>query len=97
MRKNLVAYGLAVALILSASLLLACGGPAPAAAPSSSEGASILGERCTVCHSLDRVEQKQKTREEWTTTVTRMIGKGAELSESEQATVIDYLTETYGP
>ena len=95
MRKNLVAYGLAVALILSVSLLLACGGPA--AAPSSSEGASILEERCTVCHSLDRVEQKQKTHEEWTTTVTRMIGKGAELSESEQATLIDHLTETYGP
>jgi cytochrome c5 len=65
--------------------------------PASTEGESLLQERCTVCHSLSRVTQAQKTREKWEQTVARMVGKGAQLNADEQATLIKYLTETYGP
>jgi len=56
-----------------------------------------LQERCTACHDLNRVTQAQKTREKWEQTVTRMVGKGAQLNAGEQVTLIEYLAETYGP
>lgn len=69
----------------------------PTEEPASIEGESLLQERCTSCHSLSRVTQAQKTREEWEQTVTRMVGKGAQLNADEQAALIEYLAETYGP
>jgi len=69
----------------------------PATELPDAEGEVLLEQRCTVCHTLDRVERAQKTREEWVTTVERMIGLGAQLSESEKTVLVDYLTETYGP
>jgi cytochrome c5 len=69
----------------------------PTEQPASIEGESLLQERCTVCHSLSRVMQAQKTREKWEQTAARMVGKGAQLNAGEQATLIEYLAETYGP
>jgi cytochrome c5 len=69
----------------------------PPAEPAAGDSAALLEERCAVCHTLDRVMGTQKTREEWEQTVTRMIGHGAELTEDEQATVIEHLAATYGP
>jgi len=50
-------------------------------------------ERCTVCHSLGRVESAQKSEAEWQSNVKRMVGKGAELTDQEQAAVVAFLTE----
>ena len=61
------------------------------------DGESLLETRCTDCHSLDRVKQAKKTRDQWAQNVTRMVGKGAQLNVDEQSTVIDYLSKTYGP
>ena len=109
MRTNTLIYGLIVTTIVVIGLLAACGSPAPpettepareeqpTAQPPSGDGAALLEERCTVCHSLDRVTQAQKTREEWEQTVVRMVGKGTQLNADEQATLIEYLTQTYGP
>ncbi len=51
----------------------------------------LLDKRCTVCHSRERIDQAQKTPEEWAATVDRMIGNGAQLSPEERQAVIDYL------
>jgi len=72
-------------------------GEEPAEQPASTEGESLLQERCTACHDLNRVTGAPKTREKWEQTVTRMVGKGAQLNAGEQATLIEYLAETYGP
>ena len=69
----------------------------PTEQPASIEGESLLQERCTDCHGLSRVTREQKTRDQWEQTVTRMVGKGAQLNAGEQATLIEYLAETYGP
>jgi hypothetical protein len=45
---------------------------------------------------LDRVESAQKSREEWASTVARMVEYGAELTDAETTVLIDYLTATYG-
>jgi len=71
--------------------------PEPTAQPTEPEGQVLLEERCTACHGLDRVEQAQKSREAWVTTVDRMVGYGVQLSESERTVLLDYLVETYGP
>jgi hypothetical protein len=61
------------------------------------EGANLLEERCSVCHPSSRPKSKQKTPEQWQTTVNRMMGKGARLSEEEKATLLDFLSKTYKP
>jgi len=61
------------------------------------DGAVLLEERCTACHSLYRVERAQKSHEEWAQTVIHMVEKGAQLNEDEQATLVDYLAEIHGP
>ncbi|MBU0703408.1 MAG: hypothetical protein KKC18_06035 [Chloroflexi bacterium] len=106
-RKCSAAIVLIAILTLAAGLTVACGGPVPAQTleptqepaiqPIPGDGETLLQERCTLCHSLDRVKRSQKSREEWKQTVSRMVGKGAELSDDEQAVLVDYLAETYGP
>lgn len=71
--------------------------PDPTAPIDEPEGQVLLEERCTVCHTLDRVERAQKSRESWVDTVDRMIGYGAQLSDSERTMLLDYLVDVYGP
>ncbi len=76
--------------------------PSPEATPPPEEpeldGEALLEERCTDCHSLDRVAQRSYTREQWENTVDRMIDRhGAELDDEEREVVLDYLVENYGP
>jgi len=59
------------------------------------DGSALVQERCTVCHSIERIQQAHKTADEWKTTVERMIGHGATLNADEKAAVIDYLAATY--
>ena len=61
------------------------------------EGASLLEERCSVCHPSARPKSKQKTPEQWEATVTRMMGKGAKLTEKEKQVLVEYLSKTYKP
>jgi len=56
------------------------------------DGNALIDERCTVCHSRERIDQAQKSPEEWAATVDRMIGYGAQLTPEERQAVIDYLT-----
>ena len=61
------------------------------------EGANLLEQRCSVCHPSSRPKSKQKTPEQWETTVNRMMGKGVKLSEEERAILLDFLSKTYKP
>jgi cytochrome c5 len=58
-------------------------------------GQQLVETRCTVCHSLDRVKSAKKSGADWGSTVKRMVGKGAQLTDAEQTAVIQYLSETY--
>ncbi|HIQ04415.1 MAG TPA: hypothetical protein EYH31_01825, partial [Anaerolineae bacterium] len=69
---------------------------ATGARPSLEQGRVLLQNRCTVCHSLDRVKRATKTEAEWRSTVQRMVGKGAQLNDEELEAVVTYLTATYG-
>lgn len=104
MKSKRVLTGFVVLLVVAASVVSACGGGTseePAIdAPAEEQvldGERLLQERCTECHGLDRTTSAQKTRAEWDSTVTRMMGKGAELSDEEKTVLVDYLAESYGP
>lgn len=101
--RRVVLSFLVVGLVI-VCLAVACGGAQeePAAPPAEEPGVDLSGEellqaRCTQCHGLDRVEAASKTEAEWEDTVERMIGLGAELTDAETQTLVEYLAETYGP
>ena len=52
---------------------------------------TLILEKLDGNHSPDRVFNAQKTREEWNTTLDRMIGYGAKINEEEKQLIIDYL------
>jgi ABC-type Fe3+-hydroxamate transport system substrate-binding protein len=56
------------------------------------DGETLLKDRCTQCHPLDRVYNKAYTREEWTEVIEDMIDKGAKLNDEEKEILIEDLT-----
>jgi len=59
-------------------------------------GYDLMISRCGKCH-FTGVKKAHSTQEEWDKTVTRMMGKGASLNETEKATLIDFLVKYYHP
>lgn len=55
------------------------------------DGASLVAERCTVCHDMQRIDRVEQSRAEWEATVDSMIAKGTQLNDEERQAVIDYL------
>ena len=89
-----------VALMVIAMVLIlgACGGGGESASPEPEINAKALVEdRCTQCHGLSTITDAKKTPEQWEMTVSNMVQKGARLNDAEQAAVVAYLAETYGP
>lgn len=94
MRRHTISALLIILLV--AIMATACGGGAPAGgaqepATGPLDGEALLQERCTVCHNLNRVDSATYDRAGWEAAVDRMIGRGAQLTEEERATLIDYL------
>lgn len=98
MRTRKILLGMALLLVVTTSVLSACGNGSGETADQavSVDGETLLQERCTECHGLERTMSAQKMRAEWEDTVTRMVNRGAELSEAEKTVLVDHLAETYG-
>ena len=101
MNKHLLKALVAVSIVaLLSVLLVACGGGAQQQnqgqdTQGTLDGKTLVEERCTVCHGLERTTGASKTQEEWKATVERMVSKGANLNADEQEIVIEYLGATY--
>jgi cytochrome c5 len=89
MKKSLLCAGL----IASVSITGICSAENKPAV----DGASLLEQRCSVCHPSSRPKGVKKTAEQWETTVTRMMGKGAKLSADEKKLLVTHLAKTYKP
>jgi competence ComEA-like helix-hairpin-helix protein len=50
-----------------------------------------------MCHSLSVVTSKRASHTEWEQVVNQMVSRGADLSDDEIDTVIEYLSSHYGP
>jgi cytochrome c-type biogenesis protein CcmH/NrfF len=87
--------------VLAGTLLSSCGTSSSHATATTSSGSSasngqtLMQQRCSVCHSTDRITSAHKTADQWKTTVDRMINNGAQLSPQEEQTLIDYLAQNY--
>ena len=90
-----------VLIVFAGAFLAACGSSSSTASSSSgssssdSAGQTLMQARCSVCHSVNRVESAHHTAAEWKVTVERMIYKGAQLTPQEQQTLINYLARNY--
>ena len=61
------------------------------------EGKAIADSACLACHSTDMVRQQRLTEKQWTASVTKMVGWGAEVPESRRAALVAYLVKNFGP
>jgi hypothetical protein len=52
---------------------------------------AVIDAACTVCHTRERIDSAEKDEAGWTSTVDRMIGYGAALTDVERDAVIAYL------
>ncbi len=100
MKKPMITFISILFLISMAGTLLAScsSGSSPATSSSgslSSNGQALMQDRCSVCHSLDRVTSAHHTADEWKVTVDRMINRGAQLTPQEGQILIDYLAKNY--
>jgi len=93
--------GKAMFRVALAALAAACGltlaraaaDPPPATGPVD-PGLALIQGRCTGCHDTGFILQSRRTPDAWRDIVAEMIGRGAELSESEAAQVQAYLEKT---
>ena len=81
---------LGASLVVGALALVGCT-PQGSAPDASSAGAAVVKQRCSVCHTLERVESAKKDEAAWNVTIDRMRTKGAVVSAEEQTQIIEYL------
>jgi len=86
---NVAAVAGVLPLVAFVSLSQAPGGPDAAAT-------NLVNTVCASCHTLDRVKNKTADQDAWTTTVTRMQGKGAALTDQQVPLVVEFLTRAAG-
>lgn len=65
-------------------------------ATSSLDGATLVQERCSVCHPLTRVEAARHTAADWKLIVDMMVSRGARLTSDEKSVVVNYLATNFG-
>ncbi len=61
-------------------------------AVSGPDAAALIQRRCTICHTIERIDTVKLDRSGWEQTVDVMIDKGATLNDAERTAVIDYLS-----
>jgi mono/diheme cytochrome c family protein len=61
------------------------------------EGRDIVAVACTQCHGLGTIVQIRDGAAGWRQFVNYMIMKGAQVSDREADTVVQYLTASFGP
>jgi competence protein ComEA len=60
-------------------------------------GKDVVQRVCGACHAPELVIGKTNTRDGWTQVVSEMISRGAQGSEEDFGTVVDYLTTNFPP
>ncbi len=72
---------------------------APAARAADDEGAKIVAEVCSKCHTptVRPIDKMHNTRQEWADAIERMQGYGADIPKAKIPALLDYLTRNYGP
>ena len=57
----------------------------------------MADQACLACHAADLVWQQRLTEKQWTASVNKMIGWGADVQEARKAELVAYLFANFGP
>ena len=60
-------------------------------------GKALVAERCLLCHGAGLLAQQRKDAAAWGRTVTQMRTWGTPIQDEEQAMLIAYLADHFGP
>ncbi len=66
--------------------------PASEGADAADPGATLVDQKCSMCHTLDRVRSAQYDKAGWTATVERMQKNGLVVTDEEKTAIIEYLS-----
>ena len=79
---------------------LCCLAPIAAAQPQSAardeEAKALLERTCTKCHKLTATLSQRNSKERWSAILDDMIARGAEATDAEIETLVDYLARNFG-
>lgn len=82
---------------LTAGLTGSAAGHARQQEAQDSRAAQTFTAVCSRCHPLERVTTMRRTRSQWEETITTMItARGAQVSDDDFTTILDYLVKEYG-
>lgn len=97
LRTVCVAASLSVVLLLAGCASSAGSGSGGSGQPgASTDPAALIRARCTRCHTIDRIRDARHDAAAWNQTLDRMRGRGADLSDSEAAVVVEFLANGGG-
>lgn len=61
------------------------------------EGKTLIVAKCQLCHTLERVVTSHRTKDDWQAVISLMVEQGADLTDDQSKTVVDYLAANYPP
>src|ERR1700737_958610 len=61
------------------------------------KGKAVVEKVCSVCHEPTAVAKYRKSKEDWQAVIDDMVTRGADATDQEFDTVIDYLAKCFGP
>lgn len=66
-------------------------GTTPDDGAAATDGEALAKQKCTMCHTYDRIEQADKNQAEWEQTIQNMMDLGLTITDEERAAITDYL------
>lgn len=60
------------------------------------KGGEVLDANCSGCHGLNRTTDSGKSKDDWKSTVDRMVSKGADVKPEEMDLFLNYLAKYFG-
>ncbi|ODU21189.1 MAG: hypothetical protein ABS87_07380 [Sphingomonas sp. SCN 67-18] len=82
--------------VLAATVALAFSTGLTAQETKEDPGKALVDQRCTVCHEITTINSQHLSESGWKEIVDRMVLYGAQANDEEQASILHYLTTTYG-
>jgi cytochrome c5 len=71
--------------------------PVSAAGWPAGPGLSLILQKCSACHAPAMVKSERHDAAGWDDVIDLMVSRGAQVSDTEQHTIGDYLAKNFGP
>ncbi|NTW28175.1 MAG: hypothetical protein HGA39_02270 [Coriobacteriia bacterium] len=76
----------ALAMAMAVFVLAGCSG--------TPDGQNLVSSKCSRCHTLDQVNNANKTQAQWEQTVAIMEGHGLQVTTAEKSAIVSYLVKS---